>query len=171
MMRAIIDYKFERALKVGHIHFMQVFMKIMKKFVLFLLVFVAAWALISNWSFIFKKRVVGEVSTVESTDKAFAVIANSRNPLNPQIFSYSIAIKDLHSGEIHMASSEDRKWGAVEKGNCVVAAYFPYPPWKLDKGTTDYNARLLRNFQSCETVEKNETLGFIGNLKFFFMIE
>lgn len=150
---------------------MQNVMSYLKKFIVVIVLFIVVWALFSNWSFIFKKRIVGEVSTVESTDKAFAVIANSKNPLNPQVFSYSIAIKDLHSGEIHMASSEDRKWGAVEKGNCVVAAYFPYPPWKLDKGTTDYNARLLRNFQSCDSVEKNETLGFFGNLKFFFMIE
>lgn len=91
----------------------------------------------------------------------------SDQPINPQVFSFSVAIKDLRTNEIHMASSEDRKWGAVQSGNCVIAAFFPYEPWNLTKGMTDRNARLLKNYQNCADVPKEE--GFSSWLKFFFL--
>lgn len=96
-----------------------------------------------------------------------AVITNNQ-PFNPQVFSFSVAIKDLRTNEIHMASSEDRKWGAVQQGNCVVAAFFPYPPWNLSKGMTDKNARLLQNFTSCQDLPQDD--GFVSWLKFFFLL-
>ena len=71
------------------------------------------------------------------------------------------------TGEIHMASSEDRKWAAVTKGNCVVAAFFPYPPWRTEKGMTDHAARLLRNYTGC--AEMNETDGFFDKIRFFLL--
>ena len=60
-----------------------------------------------------------------------------------QMFSFAVAIKDSH-GEIVTASSEDRQWSVVEKGQCAEALYFPYPPWALDKAGTYYGARLTR---------------------------
>lgn len=126
------------------------------------------WVFIFNWSFVFKKRVVGEVSTVEKVNPGFVVAtATPNNTIPGQAFSFSIAIKDLNTGEIHMASSEDRKWAAVQPGNCVIAAYYPYPPWRFEKGTTDFNARLIQNFQSCDNVEKELTIW--GKIKFFFL--
>lgn len=128
---------------------------------------ILVWIFIFNWSFVFKKRVVGEVSTVEKVNPGFIVATAQNNTIPGQAFSFSIAIKDLLTGEIHMASSEDRKWAAVQPGNCVIAAYYPYPPWRFEKGTTDFNARLLQNFQSCDSVEKELT--FWGKIKFFFL--
>lgn len=148
---------------------MQVLFKIIKRAFLLIFILFIGWMFLYNWSFVFKKRVVGEVSTIENVNNGIAVIANNARPLNPQVFSYSVAIKDLDSGEIHMASSEDRKWGAVQPGNCVVAAFFPYAPWKLSKGNTDFNARLLHNYQNCDQVTKNDNLDFWGKFKFFFM--
>ena len=60
-----------------------------------------------------------------------------------QIFSFAVAIRD-EQGEIVTASSEDRQWAVVEKGQCGEAKFFPYPPWKLDKGGTYFGARLLK---------------------------
>jgi hypothetical protein len=127
------------------------------------------WVFIFNWSFVFKKKIVGEVVAVERVMGSMAIITQSQNQqINPQAFSFSVGIKDKITGEIHMASSEDRKWAAVTKGNCVVAAFFPYPPWRtFDKGMTDHNARLLRNYTSC--AEMSETDGFFEALRFFLL--
>ncbi len=133
------------------------------------IVFVFVWLILANWSFIFKTKIVGEVVASERVSGPLAIIGTGQQALNPQVFSFSVAIKDRFSGEIHMASSEDRQWAAVSKGNCVIAAYFPYPPWRmLDKGMTNHNARLLRNFTGCDQVP-NET-GLISQIKFFFMM-
>lgn len=120
-----------------------------------------------NWSFFFKRKIIGEVVAVERVTAPLAFL-NENQKINPQVFSFSVAIKDRVTGEIHMASSEDRQWAAVTKGNCVIAAYFPYPPWRiLDKGQTNHNARLLRNFINCEQVPNDK--GFFEALKFFFL--
>ncbi len=124
------------------------------------------WIFVANYSFTFKSRVAGEVRAVEQVNVQ-AVITNSDKPMNSQIFSYSVAIKDLHTNEIHMASSEDRQWAAVQPGNCVVSAYFPYPPWRLSKGTTNHNARLLKNYMSCADLP--QSYGFFEKIKFFLL--
>ena len=132
-------------------------------FVIFFLLF---WIFIWNFSFVFKSKVVGEVQKVEHIGVQ-AVITNNQ-PINPQVFSFAVSVKDLRSNEIHVASSEDRKWGAVQPGNCVVAAFFPYEPWKLSKGMSDRNARLLQTFSSCTDLPPTD--GFLNWLKFFFLI-
>ena len=145
------------------------FLSIVKKIVLISLAFlVFFWVFIANWSFVFKQKIVGEIVAAERVAGALTVITDSNSKLNPQVFSFSVAIKDQSTGEIHMASSEDRQWAAVSKGNCVVAAFFPYPPWRIiDKGMTNKNARLLRNFTSCDQIPKDD--GFLNQLKFFFL--
>ena len=145
------------------------FLSLLKKYTIIVLVIVLfVWIFAFNWSFVFKKRVVGEVVAVEKVNSsAIAVVTNSNEPLNSQVFSFSVGIKDQKSGEIHMASSEDRQWAAVQKGNCVVAAYFPYPPWELTKANTSHNARLLRNFVNCEQMPKED--GIWESIKFFFL--
>lgn len=130
-------------------------------------ILVLVWVFVFNWSFLFKKRIMGEVVASEKVIAPLAVLNNSQ-PINPQVFSFSIGIKN-DQGQIFMASSEDRQWAAVEKGNCVVAAYFPYPPWRLDKGTTYHNARLLKNFTSCSTMPDQS--GWLESIKFFFLID
>jgi hypothetical protein len=144
------------------------FLKNLTKWLISLLVFTfIIWLFVFNWSFLFKTRIVGEISTVEKVNAGLIVNTGVSNTIPAEAFSFSIAIKDLHTGEIHMASSEDRKWAATQKGNCVIAAFFPYPPWNLSKGTTDFNARLLQNFQSCEMINKEESVW--DKIKFFFL--
>jgi hypothetical protein len=139
----------------------------LKKWILILIVlFSVVWVFVINYSFVFKKRIVGEVVAAEKVAVSMAVVASASEAINPQVFSFSIGVKDRKTGEIYMASSEDRQWAAVSKGNCVIAAYFPYPPWLLSKGNTSHNARLLRNFTSCEQLPEDS---WTESLKFFFL--
>lgn len=126
-----------------------------------------AWTVAGNWSFIFKKRIIGQVVAVERVVAPVAIINNATDPINKENFSFSVGIKDLVSTEIHVASSEDRKWAAVQPGNCVVAAFFPYPPWNLSRGTSDHNARLLRTFEKCEGQTGEPS--FWEKIQFFFL--
>lgn len=152
---------------IRHIYFMKLFKFILKSAVVSLFIGLVIYMFVFNWSFIFKKRIVGELATVERVSDG-VIIAGATNETFPsKAFSFSVAIKDLKTGEIHMASSEDRKWAAAQKGNCVIAAFYPYPPWALSKGTTDFNARLIQNFQTCDTVEKEPS--FWTRIKFFFL--
>ena len=147
------------------------FLSIVRKSVrLVLLLIIPAfllWLVLANWSFVFKKRIVGELVTVERVIAPVAIISSGSEPLNKENFSFSIAIKDLKTTEIHMASSEDRQWAAAQKGNCVVAAFFPYPPWSFSRGMTSHNARLLRNFDRCD--KDIEEASFWEQIRFFFM--
>jgi hypothetical protein len=68
------------------------------------------------------------------------------------MFSFAIAIRD-QKGTIHTASAEDRQWAVVEKGQCVEAKFFPYPPWNLDKSGTFFGARLLKLYD-CKSQSK-----------------
>lgn len=147
------------------------FLNVLKKAVILVVVaLLFVWVFGTNYSFVFKKRIVGEVFAVERIGlEGVAVVTGNTQQVNPQVFSFSLGIKDKKTGEIYMASSEDRQWAAVSKGNCVVAAYFPYPPWELSKGNTNKNARLLRNFENCDQMVVDES--FWGKLKFFFLID
>ncbi|MGZ3691923.1 MAG: hypothetical protein ACXVAX_10495 [Pseudobdellovibrio sp.] len=150
---------------------MQFLKKLRKWLIIILCVAFVVWLFGANWSFLFKKKVVGEVVAVEKVNpSAVAVLTGeaAADKLNPQVFSFSVGIKNKNSGEIFMASSEDRQWAAVEKGNCVVAVYFPYPPWEVLKANTSHNARLLRNYTNCEAMPQED--GFLETLKFFFLI-
>ena len=100
----------------------------------------AAVITVQYYSYLFAKVVVGEVIRVEHVSQTEAVIA-CRNTPSYQLFSYAIAIRDSQ-GVIHTASSEDRQWAVVSAGQCARAKFFPYPPWRLDKGGTYFGARL-----------------------------
>ena len=145
-------------------------LQIIKKWLIVLMGFgLVVWIFGFNWSFVFKKRVIGEVVAAERVNTAtVAVVSNSQEPLNSQVFSFSVGIKNPQTGEIYMASSEDRQWAAVQKGNCVVAVYFPYPPWQLSKASTSHNARLLKNFTSCEQMPSQDSVW--ESIKFFFLL-
>lgn len=136
-----------------------------RSFILLIVVAAFVWIFVINFSFVFKSKIVGEVQAVEHVG-AQTVITNNQ-PMNPQVFSFSVAIKDIRTNEIHMASSEDRQWGAVTKGNCVVAAVFPYEPWKITKAMTGRNARLLQNYISCADLPKSD--GWFEAIRFFFL--
>ncbi len=143
-------------------------LSIIKKSIFLIMAFsFLIWIFVFNWSFVFKKRIVGEVVAVEKVSGAMTVITSANAPINPQVFSFSVALKDLKTSEIHMASSEDRQWAAVQKGNCVISAFFPYPPWNMNKGMTSHNARLLKNYENCQMATQEES--FWDKVSFFFL--
>ncbi|WP_413584321.1 hypothetical protein [Bdellovibrio sp. HCB274] len=102
------------------------------------------WIVLANYSVIFSKTVIGEVINVERVELPVALIARSGGELNEKVFSFAISIKDTTTNEIFAATSEDRQWAIVQKGQCAEAVYLPYPPWELKKRGTYFGARLVR---------------------------
>ncbi len=94
------------------------------------------------YSYVFARDVKGQVIGIDRVTQPDTVIGGRTLPA-AQLYSFAIAIKN-DKGEIITASSEDRQWAVVEKGQCVEAKYFPYPPWQFDKGGTYFGARLLK---------------------------
>ncbi|MBL7670353.1 MAG: hypothetical protein JNM39_07690 [Bdellovibrionaceae bacterium] len=145
-------------------------MKILKLIVM-IIFFIAAfgggsWVFINFYSVIFSKKITGEVSNIERLlDPQVAVLGvgsgagagtTGKPPgteINQQIFSFSIGIRDPETSEIHVATTEDRQWAVVKPGQCVTARVFPYPPWRLYKGGTYFDARLLKLFD-CPPVQQ-----------------
>lgn len=103
--------------------------------------------LVKYYSIIFSKKVVGEVVGVEKIEVPVAMITRSTEKMNPQLFSFAVAIKDSNSHEIFTSSAEDRQWAVVQKGQCAEAVFLPYPPWVFEKEGTYYGARLIRLFE------------------------
>ena len=95
---------------------------------------------VMNYSWVFAKRVKGEVIEIERVTEPTAILGNRIKEEN--IHSFAVAIKD-DKGTIHTASGEDRQWSVVKKGYCVEALFYSYPPWDLDKGGTYFNARVI----------------------------
>lgn len=107
------------------------------------------YILVIFYPYIFSKHVTGVIESVERVQLNVSLLQQSsenNNQINPQLFSFSIAIKTA-DGEIHTSSAEDRQWAVAQKGQCVEAQLYPYPPWKLMKGGTYFNARLDRLFE------------------------
>lgn len=115
-----------------------------------LLIFLGAggYVLVRYYSYIFAKRVNGEVIDVERVTQPSAIVGG--NVPQSQVFSFAVAIKDLETNEIFTASSEDRQWAVVHKGQCAEAKFFPYEPWEFEKSGSYFGARLVRLYE-CPT--------------------
>lgn len=117
------------------------------KFILILCILgVIAWAVLANYSVIFSKTVTGEITGVEKVELPVALITRSDGDISSKVFSFAIGIRDQKTGEIYTASSEDRQWAVVQKGQCAEAVFLPYPPWQFTKKDTFFGARLVRLF-------------------------
>lgn len=105
----------------------------------------ALWAIGVNYSVIFSKHVVGQVTAVERVNLQVALMTNQTGAdISGKAFSFAVAIKDAKTGEIFTASSEDRQWAVVQKGQCAEAEFLPYPPWELTRRGTYFGARLVK---------------------------
>ncbi|MBK9322319.1 MAG: hypothetical protein IPM97_05090 [Bdellovibrionaceae bacterium] len=124
----------------------------MKKAFYLLLSFLAISALVYvlvNWyPYIFAKTVDGVIYGVERVEAPLAVLTSeaAAKPAT-QVFSFAVAVKDRSSGEIYTASSEDRRWAVVEKGQCAEVKFLPYPPWSLSRSGAFFGARLIRLYE------------------------
>ncbi len=83
------------------------FMIILKKWLIRISILaVLVWVFGFNYSFVFKRKVIGQIVAAEKIAAPIAIVGSSpQNQLNPQIFSFSVGIKDRRTGEIYMASS------------------------------------------------------------------
>ena len=105
--------------------------------------------LINYYSFIFSKKVNGEILEIERVTSPTAILGTVPSE---QVFSFAVAIKQ-DDGEILTASTEDRQWAVAKKGMCVESRFYPYPPWDLKKSGTYANARLIR-LKDCSNQQK-----------------
>ncbi len=109
---------------------------------------------VQNYSFIFKKTVVGRITGIDRVSQPMAILGPGT--ATPEVlFSFAVAIKDK-SGEFFTASSEDRQWAVVKQGDCAEVIFYPYPPWNLAKADTYFNAR-LKKLLNCKEALGDET--------------
>jgi hypothetical protein len=101
------------------------------------------YILVNFYPYIFSRKVQGEVISIERVQLNVSLIQQQgpTQNFNPELFSFAVAVK-VPGGEIVTASAEDRQWAVVQKGQCVVAQFYPYPPWNLMKAGTYHNARV-----------------------------
>jgi hypothetical protein len=131
-------------------------MRRLRWYILGLLVFLLVTSLLVQvtigpskaYSYMFSRRVHGVVIDVKKVNDAMAIMGGAQVNTT-QLFSFAVAIKES-SGEIAVASSEDRQWAVVSAGKCAEAVYFPYPPWNLEKADTYYGARLIKLYDCPE---------------------
>lgn len=120
----------------------------MKKALLYLITFLGlfavAFVLVTWYPYIFSKTVDGEIYGVERVEVPLAVLTAEGARPAAQVFSYAVAVKDSKTGEIFTASSEDRRWAVVQKGQCAEVKFLPYPPWSLTRSGAFFGARLIR---------------------------
>jgi len=94
---------------------------------------------VTNYSWVFSKRVRGVVIDVQRVTSPTAVFGNRAT--EAQMYSYSVLVQG-EDGVLYTSSSEDRQWQVVKKGYCIDALLYRYPPWHFDKGNNFFNARV-----------------------------
>ncbi len=112
---------------------------------LLLLLISSAFIAVRYYSYVFSREIKGEIAGIDRVTQLETLIGTTSKIPASQMFSYAVAIR-TPQGEIITASSEDRQWAVAEKGQCVEAKFFPYPPWELDKAGTYHGARLMKLF-------------------------
>ena len=108
---------------------------------------VVGFVLVNWYPYIFAKNVDGVIYGVERVEVPMAIVAVDGARPTSQIFSFAVAVKDNKSGEIYTASSEDRRWAVVQKGQCAEVKFLPYPPWSLSRSGAYFGARLIRLYE------------------------
>jgi hypothetical protein len=129
--------------------------KVMRKFsIAFVLVLIVGFGLytcIAYYGYVFAKTVRGQFIGVERVNDNLAMITGRQvDPV--QMFSFAIAIRSSQ-GDIYTASSEDRQWAVVQKGQCGEAKFYPYPPWDFERSGTYHGARLIKLYDCPESLQ------------------
>jgi hypothetical protein len=108
---------------------------------------VLGFILVNWYPYIFASKVDGVIYGVERVEAPMAFISTDNTKPANQVFSFAVAVKDSKSGEIFTASSEDRRWAVVQKGQCAEVKFLPYPPWSLSRSGAYFGARLIRLYE------------------------
>lgn len=122
-------------------------MGFIKKFLYILILLTLLGAVLylvaTNYSYIFSKKIEGQVLELDRVTQPTVVMGSAAVKADNVLYSFAVAIR-TDKGEIFSGSSEDRQWSIVQKGLCVVARFYPYPFWDLDKSGTYYNVRMVQ---------------------------
>ncbi len=118
---------------------MKQMMSAVKILILVAILTAGGFFMVSNWSWVFSKRVKGEIIAVERVTEPTAILSSRVS--ESQMHSYSVLIKG-EDGKLYTASTEDRQWQVAKPGYCVEALLYRYPPWDLKRANTYFNARL-----------------------------
>jgi len=110
-------------------------------------ILVGGFVLVNWYPYIFAAKVDGVIYGVERVEVPMAIVAVEGSRPTSQVFSFAVAVKDNKSGEIYTASSEDRRWAVVQKGQCAEVKFLPYPPWSLSRSGAYFGARLIRLYE------------------------
>lgn len=120
-------------------------MKQMKTFVRLLIGVVLAVVVtifvVTNYSWVFAKKVHGKILNVKRVTDPSAIISSKVTA--EQLHSYSVLIQ-ANDGKLYTSSSEDRQWEVANAGYCVEALLYRYPPWDLKNAGSFFNARLVQ---------------------------
>ena len=129
---------------------------IVKKLVIFLVLVGLILVFFSGYSYLFSRKVTGEITGVKHLVENMTLMTNADNKAQPpsQIFSFAVGVKDRKTGEIVTGSTEDRQWGVAQPGQCATAEFFPYPPWQLTKAGTYFGVRLLHLYEDCNQLKE-----------------
>lgn len=123
--------------------------RFMYMFVLVIALFGSGFGFIRFYSYIFAREVKGVILNIEKPTAPTTIVGTNGtigiDSMRSELFNYAVAIQ-MDDGEILTASSSDRQWVVAEKGKCVVAKFYPYPPWDFDRSGTYFKARLMRMF-------------------------
>lgn len=130
----------------------------MKKFMYMLVsvivVIAACLGFVRFYSYIFAREVKGVILNIEKPTAPTTIVGTNGTmgieSVQSELFKYAVAIQ-MEDGEILTASSSDRQWVVAEKGKCVVAKFYPYPPWDFDRSGTYFKARLMRMFDCAQS--------------------
>lgn len=136
----------------------------MKKFKIFLviaivlaIIAIGIAAYVEYYHILFARTITGEVISVQKVDASVDIITTRPGEqIGSRLFSYAVAVEDQKTKEILVASSEDRRWATLEKGNCVTARFFPYPPWRLDKAGAFFGAQVITFMKVCDKKEESQ---------------
>jgi len=113
--------------------------KIVKAGMIFAILAGILFFVISNYSWVFAKKVKGQVVDVQRVTAPTAIIGG--RVTDAQMYSYSVLIKG-DDNILYSASSEDRQWQVVKPGYCIDALLYRYPPWTFDKAGSFFNVRV-----------------------------
>lgn len=123
---------------------------------IFVLLFLIVTIYLIYYPYIHQRNVLGPVKGVKQIFETAAIVATSNLDPSSKIYSFAVGVQDKKTSEIVTGSTEDRQWGVVKEGQCVEAAFFPYPPWNLQKSGTYYNVRLKKLFENCDNLESEK---------------
>lgn len=122
--------------------------KFTKSLIILLIIGALLWVIMANYSVIFSKTVKGEIVGVERIEIPVALMTRTDTDMG-KVYSFAIGIK-TETGEIFTASSEDRQWAVVTRGQCAEAVFLPHPPWELRKKDTYFGARLVKLYECAD---------------------